>query len=815
MSSIAPPRHGPRVARNVAPVWPDAAMPEVEGDIVGRDEIAADLVDALRRGEPRMVLLSGLGGVGKTRLALEIAGRLAAPFNGRIAWISLGRASRDAGLSSALAAGFRLDDGQRDDLAPKLAAAVGREPVLIVLDAVEAVLHDLRLLDEIVSLNPGVRILLTGRMAFERSSLRAVAVNPLELPRPGADADAIAASPAVRLLVERAEAAGAAVAITPRTAPTIGRLVSQLDGMPLAIELAASLLRALPPHRLLERVREGLDPIVATIDWSHDQLSADDRRLYRRISVFGVPFRTRHVRTFDERSVGHGLAPLGPDVAPGLERLVRAGLLRATSDSEELDAATGPDDPRGEHVRLYELPTLIRDDAQRRLEASGEATAAMWARSNDLLALCEHVDRELAVRTRRDLLDQLDTVHDDVMAALARARAVGEGRFLLRMTAALAEYWRARGRLAEGRIWLDAALRMGPPDPSPERARALHGAGVLANWQSDFGRARAILEGALEMRLALGLRSDAAATLNQLGLIGLDQGDLATAERCCRQGLDIRRELGDEAAVASSLNTLGGVLQFGGRVEEAGAMFEESLAIRRRLGDVAGASVSLGNLGLVARDARDLAGAEAMFREAIETRERLGDRQRVAVVRHNLALVLFDAGDLDGARSELEAALDIARELGDRLETANALSDLGFVETTAGNLGRAAALQAEALVVAARIGAKGIVAQAIDGAAGVLAFRGSRCDAAILWAAADRIRRDAHYTMLEADRRRIAAETRAAREAEDEAAWLAAWEYGSSLSLDDAITRAGEALRGVEDGASTAGPARASAKVAV
>ncbi|HET9614105.1 MAG TPA: tetratricopeptide repeat protein, partial [Candidatus Limnocylindrales bacterium] len=204
-----------------------------------------------------------------------------------------------------------------------------------------------------------------------------------------------------------------------------------------------------------------------------------------------------------------------------------------------------------------------------------------------------------------------------------------------------------------------------------------------------------------------------------------------------------------------------------------------------------------------------------MFREAIETRDRLGDRQRVAVVRHNLALVLFDAGDLEGARGELEAALEIARGLGDRLETANALSDLGFVETTAGNVERAAALQAEAMSVAARIGAKGIVAQAIDGAAGILAFHGDRLAAATLWAAADRIRQDAHYAMLAADQRRIAAETVAAREAEPEAAWLAAWERGARLSIEEALGRASDALRAFEPAPDASAPTRAAAKVAV
>jgi tetratricopeptide (TPR) repeat protein len=492
--------------------------------------------------------------------------------------------------------------------------------------------------------------------------------------------------------------------------------------------------------------------------------------------------------------MAHGLSPLGPDVAGGLERLAAAGLVRARADADLPDPATGPDDPRGKEVREYELPALVRDDATRRLEASGEATAAMWARANDLLALCELSHAELVVRARHDHLDQLDIVHADLIAALDRARAAGEGAFLLRMAGALTEYWRTRGHLAEGRVWLDTALRLGPPDRTEDRARALHGAGMLANWQSDFLRARAVLEEALAIRLEIANLAEAAATLNQLGLIGLDIGELDEAERRCRQGLDIRRSLGDESAVAASLNTLGGVLQFGGRTDEAGAMFEESVAIRRRLHDDAGCSVSLANLALVARDRGELDAAEAMLREAKATRERLGDRHRVAVVRHNLALVLFDRGDLDAARAELEAALATARELGDRLEMSNALSDLGFVMAALGDPGRAAALQAEALAVAARIGAKGIVAQSIDGAAGLVAAGGRAAEAATLWAAAETIRRDARYHLLQADRRRIDREIAAARAAVDDETWWQSWAAGERLPADAAIERAGAAL---------------------
>jgi predicted ATPase/Tfp pilus assembly protein PilF len=770
--------------------------------MIGRDELARALVDDLTRTDRRAIVLAGLGGVGKTRLAAEVARAVARAFEGRVAWISLTHAPRDGGLAAAIAVGLGIASVEPDRVAEAIAETVaeavsesiGTEPALLVLDGAESSLHDLGLVDELLDRAAPLRLLVTSRIAIERTGLTMVAVGGLDLPATGADAAAVEASPAVALLVDRARRAGAEVAITAGTAPAIARLVARLDGLPLAIELAAPLLRVLPPHRLLDRTDARLDAVRATIEWSHDQLDADDRRLYRRLAVFGVPFRARHVRTFAERSLGHGLSPLAADLEGGLERLVAAGLVRWRPDLDRLEPATGPDDPRGAAVREYELPALIRDDATRRLEATGEGTAAMWARANDLLALCELSHAELVVKARLDLLDQLDIVHVDLVAALDRARAAGEGAFLLRLAGALSEYWRTRGRLAEGRVWLETALRLGPTEPTAERARALHGAGMLANWQSDFHRARAVLEEALAIRLALGRMAEAASTLNQLGLIGLDIGELDDAERHCRQGLDIRRSLGDLSAVAGSLNTLGGILQFGGRTDEAGAMFEESVALRRQLGDDAGCSVSLANLALVARDRGDLDAAEAMLRESKATRERLGDRQRVAVVRHNLALVLFDRGDLVGARAELEAALVTARELGDRLETANALSDLGFVEAAADERGRAATLQGEALGVAARIGAKGIVAQSIDGVAGLVAATGRVGEAATLWAAAETIRREARYHLLQADRRRIDREIAAARAALDEEGWWQAWAAGERLSTDEAIARAGAVL---------------------
>ncbi|HEY7130874.1 MAG TPA: NB-ARC domain-containing protein, partial [Candidatus Limnocylindrales bacterium] len=564
-SPVSSPRMSSSVTSSQTPAWPAAALPVPDSITIGREELVAEVTRTLVEGDPRVVVLSGLGGVGKSRIAIEVSRRVAEAFGGRAAWVNLRNAPRVGGLQSSIATAFDVSVGEPEHFAETVAQSIGRKPALLVLDGAEALLHDLRMVDDLVKEAPALRVLVTSRVAVParaahaRAAMESITVDVLDVPAETDDAETVAASPAVQLLVARAARAKADVEINDRTAPSIARLVAQLDGLPLAIELAAPLLKVLPPHLLVARIGDQLDPVVATIDWSHEQLSAEDRRLYRRLVVFGIPFRARHVRTFSERAISHGLSPLAPDVSDALERLAGAGLIRARADRPADDPATGPDDPRGLGVREYELPALIREDAKRRLDASGETTAAMWARANDLLALCELSHAELVVRSRRDLLDQLDIVHGDLIAALDRARAAGEGRFLLRMTGALAEYWRSRGRLAEGRIWLDAALRAGPPERTAERARALHGSGMLANWQSDFGRARAVLLEALDIRLELGLKADAAATLNQLGLIGLDTGDLAEAEARCRQGLEIRRELGDEAAIAASLNTLGGV----------------------------------------------------------------------------------------------------------------------------------------------------------------------------------------------------------------------------------------------------------------
>jgi predicted ATPase len=779
---------GPR--DDAGPVWPAPALPRSPDRLIGRAELLGEVVGLLSGGRDRVIALVGTGGVGKTRLAAEAIAAVLERYEGRVAWVALGSVRSVDQATAALAAALGLGDVAGDRLADELGRSLDGHAGLVILDGGGQLPGLAAAVAGLLDAAAGLRVLVTGPGPLGVDGELIVHVEPLDLP--AADGvDDVRTSPAVQLLLERAGDAGAAVRLTPRSASTIARIVRRLDGLPLALELGASMLRLMGPHQLLDRLEARIETPGAPTDRSHELLDAAGQRLFRRLGVFSGAFTARDAADVLERSVAHGLAPTGVDVVAGLDVLVRLSLVRTRPLGEDGDDHPPPGS--GDAVR-YQMLATVRDDALRRLEACGEATAARWAHANHVLEVAEEVREELAIRSRVDLLARLDAMHDDLLACLEQARAEGEGEYLLRLAGALAEYWRSRGRLAEGRLWLDAALRLNPDGDDRHRARALHGSGMLANWQSDFPRARALLEEALATWLRLGELAEAAATLNQLVLIGLVLGDLDDAERLCRQGLEIRRSIGDEAAIAASLNTLGGILQFGGRRAEAQELFEESLAIRRRIGDDSGASVSLGNLALVARDLGRLDEAAEMLREAIATRERLGDRQRVAVVRHNYALVLFERGDLGGARGELETALAIARDVGDRLEASNALSDLAFVEEAAGNADRAETLQAEALALAARIDAKGIVAQAIDGLAGLAAARGQVEEAATLWAAAETIRRVARYALLAADRRRLDGAIAIARDAVDDETWWRAWATGETLTTEEAIARATAAI---------------------
>ncbi|MEW6223513.1 MAG: tetratricopeptide repeat protein [Chloroflexota bacterium] len=782
-----------------APRWP-AAVPETpDAPLVGR---AAEL-EELRRltldGEARFVTLIGIGGVGKSRLAAELAIRELAARDGRIAFVALDAVSDASLVLPAIAGALGVADEPGRSVVEAVSEALGRAPTLLVLDTLEHVRAAAPDLSDLRARTLGLTIVATSRIALGVPRERLVWVEPLPVPAEGEhDHAAVEGNPAVALFVERARAVRPDFATTPANAAIVAAICRRLDGIPLAIELAAAALRVLAPHQLLDQLAERLaEPAAgglgtgepgtgqggperqrsmrAAMDWSIGLLPEPVQRLYRRVGVIAGSFHPSTAAAILERGERRGLLPLGIDVHDGLRRLSAASLLRWEP---------------GDREPSYTMLSTVRADALDRLARSGEAVAMRWAHAYEVLALVEAAERDLPTDRERQALDRLESGHDDIREALEWAMQQGDGAFALRIAGPLAEFWRTRGHHTEGRLRLAAALALAPDAPDPYRRKALAGAGLLASYQGDYVLAESYLQGALAMARTEADENAAAAILNWLGTNAYGGGDLATAERYVSESLELRRRTGDALGIATALNALGGVYHFRGDLDRAREVFEESLAIKKALGNESAIAVALTNLGLVERDAGRPQPAAEAFREAIAIWERTGDRQRVAVGIHNAALLALDLGAYADAAAGLDRAHEIARELGDRTEMAYAMADRVRVDVERGDLEAAEAALGQSLPRALGQSLRIVVALGLEGAGALAAARGDDGLAVRLWAAAAAERASSGFANMPADERLLQARMDTVRERIDPAAFAAAWSAGLELPVEAASAEA-------------------------
>ena len=775
----------------VEPCWP-GAVPEIPvAPLIGRDADLASLRRLILGRDRAFVTLAGIGGVGKSRLAVEVSRRAMPRRDGRIAFVPLDGVSDASLVLPAIAGAMGVAEPGRP-LVESLAEALGRAPSLLVLDTVEHVRAVAPALTDLLARTPGLTILATSRIAIGVPRERVVWVDPLPVPAEDeTDPDALTQNPAVALFLARAAVSRPEIEPTPTNAALAAAICRRLDGIPLAIELAAAALRVLAPHQLVDQLENRLSDagieagdeastgparqrsLRAAMDWSIGLLPEPVLRLYRRVSVVSGTFGSETAAAILEGGERRGLAPLGIDVAAGLQQLAAASLLRHEDDG-----------------RAFAMLTTVRADAQDRLARSGEAVAMRWAHAYQVLAVAEDAEEQLPTGNDVDALDRLDDAHDDIREALEWSMEQGDGTFALRLSGTLAEFWRTRGHHTEGRLRLAAALSMAVDPPPGVHRKALSGAGLLASYQGDYRLGEAYLREALSIARAMGDEEAMAAVLNWLGTNAYGAGNLDAAEAFVSESLEIRRRIGEPAGIAIALNALGGVHHFRGDLDSARAMFVESMALKEGHGTASGRAVSLTNLGLVERDAGRPEAAAAAFAEAIEIWERTGDPQRVSVGLHNAALLDLDCGRLDEAADKLTRAHDIARDLGDRTEMAYAMADLVRVDVERGDLDGAAEALAASLPRAAAIGAKIIVPLALEGAAALAAARGDDVLAIRLWAAAAADRAVTGFVNMPADERLVDARMSEARERLDPAAVDAAWTGGGAMTVEAAIEAA-------------------------
>ncbi len=722
---------------------PTAIAPSGTGSpltrFVGREAEITALVAAVRR--TRLLSLVGPGGSGKTRLAHAVRDRLSAYGGQPSWWVSLAQLDRPSLLQSAVAEAIQVVEVPGRSLADVIVGQLREQGGLLVLDNCEHLVADCAaLVGALLQACPALRILTTSREPLAAAGettwwLEGLSV-PADLPAPRA-AD-LAGSQAVQLFTDRARLVLPDFAVTDANAADVARLCRRLDGMPLALELAAARLRVLPLPRIVGWLDDAVSLLVstnrdvparqatlrATLDWSHDLLPAAERDLFSRLSIFRGGF-----------TLAAAAAVAGDDtgVLETLElltRLVDKSLVQARTDGSE------------ERYRLLEV---VRQYAAEHLRDRAGATAVRHACYQ--LDLAERAEHNLAGAELRLWLDRLHRDRNNIRAALSWSRHHDPG-LCVRLAGALGRYWRLSGQYAEGRQWLTASVSAAHATTAPAaRAKALTALGTLEFLQCEYDQATARLSQARQLYAAIG----------------------------------------DDRGTAAALQSLASIAREQGRYAEARTHHQEVLAIGRRRGDAAGVARAIKSMGFTAWLQGDHAGAVESSTDAVRRFRELDDHEGLAGALVDLAAATFRRGDPDAARPMLQQSLDIAERLGLQEGTAWAQEQLGLIAATRGDRTEAVTLLRHSLSAHHELGDRWRTASVLDALAGQHA---DPADGARLLAAAARLRETVGTPLPPCDRDDHERRVRTIHAALSPAQLERATVEGRALSVEQAVEAA-------------------------
>lgn len=695
-------------------------LPAALTSLIGRDDEIASVKALLLQGE-RLVTLVGPGGVGKTRIATEVARELRSQFADGVYFVSLSTLSDPALLIPSIAHCFGLLEPSSRPLLESLIEYLHPKKLLLVLDGFEGVLPASPLVSELLGKAPGLQILITSRAVLRLFDERSYVVSPLQLPKSGADFEQLSQSEAVQLFVERARAVNPEFSLTSDNAAAVGEICRRLDGLPLAIELAAVRIKVLQPKALLQRLSSRLKTLTDgprnlperqrtlrdTIEWSYRLLSAQEQQLFIGISVFvgGGNLEAVEAVCRDETDL---------DLLEEVSGLVEKSLLTL--------------EQKGLEPRLFMLETL-REFALEKLELSGQASMRREMHAAYYLELAEAANAERMGPRQMDWLERLDLEQANHRAALAWLIENQKTPEAMRLASSLRWFWDLRGQFSEGRRWLQDALDLPGEVPPLLRASALMGLGVLLWRQGNYATARPLMEESLALQRAHGDQEGIAYALQNLGNLATHLGDFASARTYQDENLAIRRQLGEKSHLADALFSRGNVALVEGRLSEARSLYLESFDAYNEAGDVLGLPFVLVNLAEIARLQGDFPGAEALGEDAQHLAQQFGDRLRQANALQSLGLTARDQGQPEVAEVRLQQSLQIYRELGHGLKIGFVTSELGTVMLQKGNLAAARQLFEQGLGTHQSLGLKPGIAYALLGLAETALLEGNLSEA--------------------------------------------------------------------------------------
>jgi predicted ATPase/serine/threonine protein kinase len=719
------------------------SLPPQRTALLGRAGELARIEELIVGGGVRLLTLTGPGGTGKTRLAIQAAENLAPRFEGGLAFVNLAPLADAALVASAVARS--LDVRESGDLPLESAIAEhlrGRGATLLFLDNFEQVSDAATLIQHLLDACPALTVLVTSRQGLHIYGEQEFPIPPLPLPAPGAlfSPSTLMDCPSVALFVQRAAAGRPDFTLTSKNAGPVVEICCRLDGLPLAIELAAARVKILPPAELLARIERPLELLTGgardlperqqtlrqAIKWSDDLLSPAEQKLFRRLSVFAGGSTLEAAE-----AVCNTLEDLGVDVLDGVTSLVDNSLLvqRASEDRE----------PR------FVMLETFREYGREQLLASGEANATARAHAAYMLVVAEEEHLEMSPSERETWLQGCDLEHDNFRAASHWLVASDDAEWALRLGAALFRFWEQRDHLTEGRETLAKMLALpGAAAPTRLRARALYCASVLSDIQ----------------------------------------GEIDTALTIGRESCRIYRELGDLQGVASTTIILAFQAQRRGHYAEAVSLFGDTVALWTQLGDATAVDLANSNMAHAAKAGGDFDLARRLLEQVIASANARGDLRVVALALNGLGDVAASQHDPDAARRYHHDSLARLREIDDRWGIARVLTDLAGVDLQAGEYVQADRSLREALRVFRELGHQRGVAKQLESLSWC-AICQSRDEAAVtLVSAAAAIRQRMAASAKAAEREKIDRTLDQARSRLTAEAYENAWREGHTAPLD-------------------------------
>jgi predicted ATPase/DNA-binding SARP family transcriptional activator len=758
-------------------------LPLLLSRFIGREQEIVEVKQALV--SHRLLTLTGTGGCGKTRLSLEVAAALVEAFEDHVWLIGLEAFSEPSLVPQSVAFTLGLREQPERALTETITDFLRSRRALLVLDNCEHLIHACATLAQILLATcPHLHILATSREAFGVPGEVIWLVPSLAFPDPRhlPPLESLKQYDAIHLFLDRTADVLPSFVLTSQNVPAVAQVCQRLDGLPLAIELAAARMRVLSVEQLAARLDSSFHLLTsgsrtalprqqtlrATIDWSYGLLSEQEQALFHRLSVFASGFTLEAAEAIcaGEKREQHEVLEL-------LSSLVNKSMIVVIE--------------RGDEAR-YRLLETIRQYAREKLTASGEVEGIRLKYAHFFQRFAEMAEPKLKSADRRFWLERLDREHDNLRASLTWLREHGEVERALHLAAVLLWFWYFRGHISEARQWLEGTLALREASRrTPGRAKALFAAGTMAWVQGEYAKAYAHLNESVAIWREVKGRQGLAYALTSLGVATELQGDHTVARVLQEESLAVFREVGDTWGLALALDWLGYTMRVQRDYARARSLFEESRTLFREVGDTWGLSLTLQGLGAVVYRQGNNAQACSLLEEALALRREVGDRWQLAQLLNMFGVVVQHQSDYGRACVLFEESLGLYREVGDMLGVISSLRSLGEIAHYQRDYEQATGLFQERLLLSRQVGHKRHIIECLEELASVAEAQGYFIRALRLFGAADALLTPIGARVLPADRTGYDRNVTAIRTQLPAEVSTATWAEGQAMTMEQAI----------------------------